>query len=290
MPLPTVSIIGLGRMGSAIAGCLIKAGIALTVWNRSAHKAHAFEANAAVGLNAAGACGASELIVVSLTDYATSFEVLDDVAATTTLAGKTLVQLTSGSPSDARTMQAWCEMHSILFLDAAILAYPQLIGTEHATLFVAGESELFEQHRDLFALLAGNVRFAGENIGAAATLDCAVLEYYYGATLAMLHGAALCDSEGMALHEYFFNVKKAAGLLSATADHARSMIPKEQYAGDECTLATHVAALRHIQRTAHDNQIDTRLPDTIMQAYRKALADGYDSSEIVAIFETLRKH
>jgi len=38
---------------------------------------------------------------------------------------------------------------------------------------------------------------------------------------------------------------------------------------------------------SHDNGIDTRVPDAIMAAYKKAIAAGHSDAEIAALFETL---
>ena len=105
----------------------------------------------------------------------------------------------------------------------------------------------------------------------------------------MLHGAALCESEQLPLSLYFQTVKAVAPRLSATADTARTMIDREIYSGVDCALSTHLAALRHIQRLSHDNEVDPRLPDTIMAAYKKAVVAGYGDEEIAAVFEVLRR-
>jgi len=289
MTHPTTTVIGLGRMGSALAGALADAGVPLTVWNRNPARAYAFEGRARLARNAAEACQASELVLLSLSDYSAGIEVMDDIADQAELADKTLVQLTSGSPADARTMDAWAGMHGMHYLDAAIVAYPNAVGSAQAVLFYAGDEQRYERYRPTLGVLGGVHQFVGEAIGAAATLDCAVLEYYYGATLAMLHGAALCESEQLPLNLYFQTVKAVAPLLVATADTARTMIDRELYTGVDCALTTHIAALRHIQRLSHDNEVDTRLPDTIMAAYRKAAAAGHGDEEIAAVFEVLRK-
>lgn len=286
---PPLAVLGLGRMGSALARCFAAAGVPLTVWNRSPAKSDAFAGQAAIAPNAAAAVASNEIIVLSLTDYSAGLEVMDAVAGATPLAGKTLVQITSGTSTDARTTAAWARMHGLGYLDAAILSYPSGVGSAAAIVFYAGDESLWERYRATLALPGGLTRYVGETIGHAATLDCAALEYYYGATLAMLHGAALCESEGLPLAEYFFIVKKLGALLSATADSAREMIAKERYDGQDCTLDVHVAALRHIQRTSHDNEVDTRVPDTIINAYRKAVAAGYGDDEIASVFELLRR-
>ena len=288
MNYPATTVIGLGRMGSAVAGCLAEAGVPLTVWNRTTSRAYPFAGRGRVAPGAADACAAAELVLLSLSDYSAGIEVMDDVANDIELADKTLVQLTRGSPADARTMDAWAGMHGMHYLDAAIIAYPNTVGSAQALLFYAGEEARYERYRPTLSLLGAVSQYVGVAIGAAAALECAVLEYYYGATLAMLHGAALCDSEQLPLNLYFQTVKTLTPRFSATADNARTMITRELYTGVECTLDTHLAALRHIQRLSHDNDVDTRLPDTLMAAFKKA-AVSYADEEIAAVFEVLRK-
>ncbi len=286
---PATTVIGLGRMGSALASALAAAGVPLTLWNRSNGRAFAFADRARVARSAAEACAEAELILLSLSDYSAGMEVMDDVANEVELADKTLVQLTAGTPADARTMDAWAGMHGMHYLDAAILSYPNAVGSAQAVVFYAGEEARFERYRTTLGVLGGLSQYVGEAIGAAATLGCAALDYYYGATLAMLHGAALCESEQLPLAQYFQTVKATAALLSATADQARNMIDRELYTGVDGALDTHIATLRHIQRLTHDNDVDTRLPDTLMAAYKKAAAAGHSDDEIAAVFEVLRK-
>jgi len=286
---PNTAVLGLGRMGTAFAARLAASGVPLTVWNRNPGRAYAFEGRARIAREADRACAEAELILLSLSHYSAGIEVMDAVGQALELEGKTLVQMTSGSPADARTMQAWARMQGMHYLDGAILGYPNAVGTAQAVLFYAGDEARFERYRATLGLLGGLTQFVGESIGAAATLDCAVLEYYYGATLAMLHGAALCDSEQFPLKDFFQTVKAVAPLLAATADSARTMIDRESYLGADCALDTHVAALRHIQRMSHDNEVDPRLPDTLMAAYKKAVAAGHGDAEIAATFEILRK-
>ncbi|MGR8920980.1 MAG: NAD(P)-dependent oxidoreductase [Gammaproteobacteria bacterium] len=284
----SASVLGLGRMGSAVADCLADAGVPLTVWNRTPARAFGFDGRAAIGLNAGAACAGSELIVLCLSDYGAGFEVLDEAAEAVDLAGRTLLQLTSGTASDARTMQAWAQMHRMHYLDGAILGYPSGIGTDATIIFYAGEESSFERVRDTLAPLAGTNRYVGEDAGAAATFDCAALGFYYGAALALLGGAALCEAENLPLTEFFFIAKKMLPMLSATADASREMIGREVYAGNQCDLDTHAAALRHVQRMMHDSEVDTRLADTLMAAFKRALGDGLGDDELPALFETLR--
>lgn len=54
------------------------------------------------------------------------------------LAGRTILNVTSGTPDDARAMHLWTQGLGMRYLDGAILAYPEQIGTEAARILVAG--------------------------------------------------------------------------------------------------------------------------------------------------------
>ena len=97
-----ITFIGLGRMGSALARCFLKAGKSLTVFNRSPDKTAAFEGDANIAPSAAEACTQSPLIVMCVSDYASAQSILDDADVIAALKGRTLVQMSSGRPEDAR--------------------------------------------------------------------------------------------------------------------------------------------------------------------------------------------
>ena len=96
-----VSIIGLGAMGSALAEALLKSGLSVTVWNRSPAKAEAFVTQGAVAAaSVKEAVEASKLAIACLLVYDTVYEALEP--AKDALAGRTLVNLTNGTPAQAR--------------------------------------------------------------------------------------------------------------------------------------------------------------------------------------------
>ncbi|MFC7645825.1 NAD(P)-binding domain-containing protein [Streptosporangium lutulentum] len=103
---PAVTVIGLGSMGSALATALLDRGHPTTVWNRTAHRAEALAARGARPAADPGeAVTASPLIVACVLDYEALHGVLEPVGGS--LEGRTLVNLTSGSPEQARETAAW---------------------------------------------------------------------------------------------------------------------------------------------------------------------------------------
>ena len=284
----TVSVIGLGKMGSALAQCFIDKGVSTTVWNRSASKAERFADTATIASSSAEACAASDIVVTCVSNYANADTILHASDTTKALKGKLLVQLTSGSPNDARICDAWAKENGIDYLDAAILGYPSGVGGPGAVVFYSGDKAHWNTHQQTLSLLAGSSRYVGEAIGAAAAVDCAILETLYAATAGALHGAALCEAEGYPTEDYFDALRELFPLVSGTIEVSADMVNRRDYAGDQCALSVHLAAIKNIQRASRDANLASEVPDSLVRAYARPVEDGHGDDELAVIFEGQR--
>jgi 3-hydroxyisobutyrate dehydrogenase-like beta-hydroxyacid dehydrogenase len=284
----TVAVLGTGKMGTALVRAFAAAGHSVVAWNRTPARAEPLRTVATLASTPATAARDASLLVASLTDYGVCGQVLFTAEMGELLRGKTVVQLTSGTPSNARTGAAWAAKHGVYYLDGAILAEPSLIATEYMTVFCAGDRTVFDAHKSTLQALAKNTVFVADAIGSAAALDCAILEAYYGGCLAFLHAAAMCESEGIPSSR-FFEYKRTFILgIDLTVDAARPMLEVRDYTGDQCSLDTHVGALAHIVSLSHEAGLDNRFPDTLYAVYAAALAAGLGAKELPAVYELLR--
>jgi 3-hydroxyisobutyrate dehydrogenase-like beta-hydroxyacid dehydrogenase len=103
-----VTVIGLGAMGSALAQALVNADYDVTVWNRSPEKIAPLVAVGAEGASSVfAAIYASRVAIICVKDYHTSKLLLDHPDVTPLLKGRTLVQLTTGTPNEADDSELW---------------------------------------------------------------------------------------------------------------------------------------------------------------------------------------
>jgi 3-hydroxyisobutyrate dehydrogenase-like beta-hydroxyacid dehydrogenase len=134
-----VTVIGTGRMGSALATALFHKGFATTVWNRTASKT---ESLLKLGLSVANsleeAVGQADIVIVNINNYASTCDLLQHPEIENTLAGKIFVQLSSGTPQEARAMESWAKRCGVSYLDGAILGSPSGIGTQPAPSSIPG--------------------------------------------------------------------------------------------------------------------------------------------------------
>lgn len=286
----TVSVIGLGVMGTALAKAFLTNHRHVTVWNRTASKGEPLaQVGAQVAESVAAAAEASQVVVGCVLDYTASNALLHAPEVTAKLKGKTVVQLTTGIPREAREGEAWAQQQGVAYLDGAIMSYPKGIGTPECTILYAGPKAVFEAHKSLLLSLGGNALFVGENIGTACILDSSLLSFYYGATLAFLQGAALCEAEGVPLDAYLSTLMPTLPVVVDTLQTSVKMINKGSYEGAEAALDTHAAALAHVSQLSRETGVDRAYVDCLLGYAKKAVAAGHGRDELPAVFECFRK-
>ncbi|HLR93273.1 MAG TPA: NAD(P)-binding domain-containing protein, partial [Jiangellaceae bacterium] len=117
----TVAVLGLGAMGRSLAAAQLEAGRAVTMWNRTSGRSGGLTERGAVEAQSAhAAAAAGGPVVVCLYDHASVHETLDPIADA--LVGRTVVNLTTTTPDEARELAVWAEGHGITYLDGAIMA------------------------------------------------------------------------------------------------------------------------------------------------------------------------
>jgi 3-hydroxyisobutyrate dehydrogenase-like beta-hydroxyacid dehydrogenase len=280
-----ISVIGLGSMGSALARAVQTAGHRLTVWNRTAEKARPFVNEGATGAaSAASALEASPVTVVCIDNYAVTRRILETDDAMRRLSGKTLIQLTTGTPREARDFEEWLRNGGVDYIDGAITDGPAGVDAGTAQILFAGAESTFRRHEKLLQCLGGDLRYVGENIGAAAALDLAWLSQRYGLFVGVAHGARLCESENVGLDLY--------ASMFPEGDRARTLanvMHADAYEKPGATLAVWAAALKRVQNQAEDAGINREIPDFVADLLGRAMAEGYGEEDVAALLKVLRE-
>jgi 3-hydroxyisobutyrate dehydrogenase-like beta-hydroxyacid dehydrogenase len=276
--MASVTVLGLGNMGSALVRAFTSAGYDVTGWSRSRS-----------ATTAAAASARSDLIVACVSDYDATREVLESPGMSSELVGKTLVQLASGSPADARALAEWAKGAAVRYLDGAIATYPARIGDTPTIIFYSGDRNAWEIHSATLIALGGQSTFVGEAPGMAAAADLAWLSFLYGSMLGMLQGVAFLESEGADPAVAFDAVPSFGIEIAAEAAYARGLIRRRNYRGNQATLDTHLAAIEHIVAAADESGVNGGLVRLVRDLAAQAVAEGHGEDEIAALVEVLRK-
>ncbi len=271
-----ITQIGLGLMGSALARALLAGGHQVTVWNRSAEKSAALVSSGArAATTLEDAVRASPVVIICIDNYASTLRLLEPIELH--LAGKTVIQLSTGSPRAARDSEKWFKDRDADYLDGAILAGPSEIG-KNALIVVAGAAVTFEYCKPFLAAIAGDLRYAGANIGAASALDLAWLSEYYGLFLGVIHGVRVCESEGVPLDQY-----AALADEGSRSKWLLDIVASGRFDNRQNTLAVWYAALRRIQEQAREAGLSCEIPDLAAAFFERAITAGYGEEHVAAL-------
>ena len=120
-----ITVIGLGKMGLALARTLLGSGHSVTVWNRSSIKSGEIVSEGALlAQTVAAAIEASPIVLVCINNYSTTREIIEFDQTLPKLKNRIFVQLSSGTPQEATESSGWFNKYGAAYLDGAILGSP----------------------------------------------------------------------------------------------------------------------------------------------------------------------
>lgn len=284
-----VTVIGLGAMGSALARRLCASGHDVTVWNRTPAKADPLsDLGATVAPSAADAVARSGVVIVCVDGYDVTRAILEAPDATAALGGRTLVQLSTGTPAEARDGEQWAIARGATYLDGAILAYPDQIGAPGSVILVAGDEDAWQRAAPLLQSLAGGVTWVGPAVGAASALDCAVLSFLFGAFIGLVHGARICEIEGLSVRDYGAMVKGVLPVLDAEVAGLTARMHEGRFDDTQAALGTYAAAAARVDEHAIDAGIPRDLPAAASALLGRATAAGFGDEDLAALIKIMR--
>ncbi|MFI5563693.1 NAD(P)-dependent oxidoreductase [Amycolatopsis japonica] len=267
--MTTVTVLGLGPMGHALAAAFIAADHPTTVWNRSPGKENGLDA--AVAATAVEAITAGPLVIVCVRDYAVARSILD----TDALKGRTLVNLSGGSPEQARAMATWAAEHGIDYLDGVIMATTDAIGGPDAALFFSGPADVYETHRHTLAALGENALHVGDSPGRAAAFDASLQDMLWTSMSGVIHMFALAKAEGIPAADIAEHAKALLGFFPAMIDLLAEQVATGNYSGDAGTLHSTAATMDHILDAIRAQDLDNGVLSAARAEVRRAIDAGH---------------
>jgi 3-hydroxyisobutyrate dehydrogenase-like beta-hydroxyacid dehydrogenase len=147
--IQNIGVIGLGRMGTAIANNIIKSGFNLVVYNRTPDKARALvQAGAVTTASPKEVASKSDVILTSLRDDAAVLEVVNGEKGILSGIRPGIVHIGTStiSPSLSTRLAQMHNAHSSLYLAAPVLGNPAAAKEGKLTTFVAGDERAINSY------------------------------------------------------------------------------------------------------------------------------------------------
>ena len=287
-PLRPIAVLGLGRMGEALALALRKAGFTVAAWNRTPAKGAAVvAAGGRLAATPEAAVADAQLVVVCVTDHAATEDLVMTPAMAAALKGKTLVQSTSASVDEAKALAAWCAGAGVAYLDGTILGYPGDILAGRCPVVYSGPKPLYDAHAAAFQAMGGKPLYAGPTIGAAPAFSRAINAYSFAGWLGFFHVAALCQKAGFPIETF---AEVAIDMLSSRQEAMRlfagHMVARD-YSKHQAALERYAHAYDRAVDLTRASGIDLDLAETVQRAFRRAMDAGRGEEALSVLFEQM---
>ncbi|RAY11293.1 NAD(P)-dependent oxidoreductase [Actinomadura craniellae] len=284
----SVTVLGLGPMGRALAGAFLNAGLRTTVWNRTPGRDRELVERGAVSVRSAEeAVAASGLTVVCVVNYDASDAILRRDAVTAALNGRTAVSLTADTPGRARDTERWATGHGIWYLDGAIMTPATTIGTADAVVIYSGPEELYREHRPVLNALGGTHTHLGEEIGRAAAYDIALLDIFWTAMAGYAHALAVAKAEGVTARELAPFAKGIGAILPPIFEEVAEEVDTGSFSGEDNPITSATSSMAHVVHTSEAHGIDAGVMRAAEGMARRVIGLGHGTDGFMRVTEML---
>jgi 3-hydroxyisobutyrate dehydrogenase len=278
-----IGFVGTGTMGTPIAGCLIRSGHALTVYDRRPEATAELRALGAVAADSAFAAALdSEVVFTSLPGPA-EFEAAMLEAQTGILAGSrpgaAHIDLTTNAPKTIARVATACQARGVELIDAPVSGRPPAM-----TVMVGASAAAFVKYRPLFDTIAANVFHVGPS-GAGATAKLVTQYLGYVNFIASIEGMLVAAKAGIDLETLARIVPVSAGQSRTFDNIARGVFPGTFAAGGTLDIVAKDVELAC--QLARDVGAPAALGALASDLYKRAQAAGWGQEGFPAVARVL---
>lgn len=288
--IPTVAVIGTGRMGGAMVGTLARSGFEVTVWNRDVSKAEAVAkpVGANIADTPADAAAGVDVVLTSLADdaavravYLAPGGVVEGIRPETVA-----VETSTIDPDTVRDVGAAVDATGAGFVDCPVSGSVSTVEAGSLTIMAGGNSERIEQAMPVLDALAAQVIPVGPR-GAGAVAKLAVNGLVHGLNVALSEALVLAEKAGVdrkTAYEVFAN--GAGGAPFVQYKRAAYEHPEEAAVAFSLNLVAKDLAL--ITGLAARVGAPMRQARAGLDIVSEAIADGLGEHDLSAVAVHLR--
>ncbi|MGY0503129.1 NAD(P)-dependent oxidoreductase [Nocardia sp. FBN12] len=281
----SVTVLGTGSMGSALAGAFLGAGYRTQIWNRSHDRTAALvAAGATAHRDIADAITASPVIISCLTTFDAT---RDSLRGAEGLTGRDLITLNSGTPAQAREFARYANGEGARFLGGAIKNVPAAVGNPDTLLYFGGDRDVFDTHTATLGVLGGDLEFLGAEPDLAALYESAVGATLLPALLGFLEGAAVLASRGLPASSMVPHSVKWLQMIESLLPVLAGEIDDRDYTRLGSSVELFHAAVTDDERLGAETGVDLSWHAPMHELLSRAVADGRGAQSITALIELL---
>jgi len=283
-----ISVLGVGKMGAAVASGLLSAGHEVTVWNRSRFRAESVASKGAlVAETAADAIHASEHIILTLFDEQAIRQVLFAQMTELPLHDKAFASAASMTSEVCIALAKDLAVTGSRLSDVQITTFPELVEARKSVLFLACNPRDRDAWQSAFSCLASRIYDLGE-VGNASKAQTAMGLSSTFLTTVIGYSVAAFEKMGLPLNVIEDILTTHPDIGIAQARHVVPEMLKRQYGANSWTLSNMIATIDMLIPFATSLALDTSQFVSLRELYVRAASSGYGEANVSAVYEALR--
>lgn len=206
------------------------------------------------------------------------------------MAGRVIVNLTNGTPAQARQTAAWVANQGAeyLDLDGRIMAVPQMIGTPGALVLYSGSEKALQTCESTLKGLAA-VKYLGEDPGLAPLYDLALLSSMYGMFAGFFHATAMTRSEQIKSEAFTELVIPWLQAMSTSLPRLAQAVDEGDHRTNVSSLYINKLGFVNLIEASQEQGISTELMTPIQELINRSVAEGYGTDGLSRLVELLRR-
>ena len=286
---PAIALLGLGIMGSGMAGRLLGAGFRLTIYNRTKEKAAAFiERGAKVAATPHEAVARANIVISMVADDSSSRNVWlgKEGALTGAIPGAVLIESSTLSLPWVKELAAAAAVCGCELLDAPVTGSKAQAASGELNFLVGGTAMALERARIALAVMSRAIVYVGPS-GSGALLKL-INNFLCGVQVASLAEAvAWIEKSGADREQMLDFLKNGAGgspLIKVISERmsASNFTPN-------FLLRLMAKDLGYAVDEANSHSLDLATGVSALEVFKRAMANGQGDKDMSAVVEQFRK-
>ncbi|KUN06605.1 3-hydroxyisobutyrate dehydrogenase [Streptomyces yokosukanensis] len=282
---PTVSVLGTGIMGAAMARNLARAGLEVRAWNRTREKA---EPLAADGIRVTGtpteAVDGADAVLTMLYDGNTVLDVMRE-AAPALRPGTVWAQCTTAGIDLVADLAAFAREHGLVFYDAPVLGTRQPAEAGQLTVLAAGPEEGRKTVTPVFDAVGAKTVWTGEDgaAGSASRLKLVANSWVLAVTAAT--GEVLALSKGLGVDpQSFFDLIRSGPLDMGYLRAKAALVLDDKLTPASFAVATAEKDARLIVEAGERGGVRLDVAEAAAERFARAAAHGHADEDMAAAY------
>lgn len=288
MSKPRVAILGLGIMGSGMAGRLLSAGFPVTLYNRNREKAAQFAGAGAVVANSPREAASNADIVMSIVadDVASRAVWLgEDGALAGAAAGAVLIESSTLTVAWALELAKAVAQKGCHFLDAPVTGTKPHAASGQLLFLVGGPAAAFETARPVFAVTGRDAIHLGAH-GNGARLKlinnflCAVQTASLAEAMAVIDRGGLDQEKALSV---LTNGAPGSPLIKTISARAVANDPEVNF-----ELRLMAKDIGYAIEDAARNNVELETGASALSIFTRAITKGHGNEDMSAVIKSMR--